>query len=202
MRSFKAKIITILVLIAVFIISITFYAVTNVIAAVLYGDEDDQVVYESQPGTVIASPYYISAAYGVCGCEAYVCNQCHYGIDLVSTAATPSIYAYADGEIINNGYDYAGAVMVEILHSNNVYTWYIHMQEGSTNHLKVGEKIKKGDYIGLMGSTGYSTGAHLHFQMNINCNNSDCSVNPAPYLNPEKDEGGDAAEGLDIFGVE
>lgn len=54
---------------------------------------------------------------------------------------------------------------VGIMHGNGTTTWYGHLTTGSTGHNKVGQSVKSGQYLGLMGSSGASTGPHLHFAM-------------------------------------
>lgn len=184
MLSLKIKVVIVAVCSCILALIYLLYTVTLIISIITFNYEEEGTTddFVGQPGKVIAEPYVITSNYGVCGCEIYVCGQCHYGIDLVSKASTPYIYVYDDGVVVQNGFDYAGAVFVIVKHHGELYTWYIHMKSGSTSHLNVGDEINKGDVIGIMGNTGYSTGPHLHFQVNVGCNSSSCSVNPISFI--------------------
>lgn len=88
----------------------------------------------------------------------------HSGID-IAVSGTPPIVAAASGKVLqagdaNNGYGYC--VILE--HSDGYYTLYGHMTAGSLK-VKVGDTVNKGQQIGIMGSTGWSTGNHLHFEV-------------------------------------
>jgi murein DD-endopeptidase MepM/ murein hydrolase activator NlpD len=85
----------------------------------------------------------------------------HNGIDFAGPSGT-SIYAAADGKVLatgNNG-KYAYGKWIAIDHGNGLVTLYGHL---SSQKVSKGDKVEKGERIGLMGSTGYSTGPHLHF---------------------------------------
>ena len=105
----------------------------------------------------------------------------HYGIDLVGTKDS-KIMSVKEGQVsfagVQNGYGYC----VEIKHINedgNVfYTFYAHMKDGS---IQVAENqiVMVGQVIGIQGSSGNSTGDHLHFEIRIENKEK---VDPAPYL--------------------
>lgn len=85
----------------------------------------------------------------------------HNGIDLANKVGTP-IYAAADGKVVgvgNNG-NYAYGRWIAIEHGNGLTTLYGHL---SSQSVSKGKKVSKGQKIGAMGSTGYSTGSHVHF---------------------------------------
>ena len=98
----------------------------------------------------------------------------HHGIDL-SAPKGENIFATDKGKVIwakrNGGY----GLTVMILHKNNMISLYAHL---SKIEVKKGEFIKQGKIIGKVGSTGRSTGAHLHFEIRKNKH----SVNPMDYL--------------------
>lgn len=109
----------------------------------------------------------------------------HNGVDLTSGTV---VIAVEKGKVASvrsniNGYTekYPSGNYVTLYHGNNVYTTYCHLKYGSVN-LKVGDIVNKGDELGLKGSTGYSTGPHLHF--GVKKDNS--WVDPIPYLLGEK----------------
>lgn len=98
----------------------------------------------------------------------------HPGIDIANDYGTP-IHSTADGEVIYSGW-YAGyGKMIQISHGNGIVTVYGH---NSQILVEVGDKVKKGDIIAQMGSTGYSTGNHLHYEVRVN----GTTVNPANFL--------------------
>lgn len=126
-------------------------------------------------------------------------SKFHGGIDLISSKyGTDDIVAFADGtvkSVVNNvtwSYSktkslsgissslYSGNYII-IDHGNNYHTFYCHLKHGSLK-VKVGDKVKKGQIIAYMGTTGYSTGNHLHFEVRKNGS----KVDPKPYLLGEK----------------
>lgn len=98
----------------------------------------------------------------------------HKGIDLAAPAGTP-IYATADGVVSRaNAFSTYGN-FVSIEHGGRIQTRYAHM---SRIAVAEGAKVKKGDIIGYVGSTGRSTGPHLHYEVRVDGK----SVNPVPYM--------------------
>ena len=85
----------------------------------------------------------------------------HNGIDFTGKVGTP-IYAAADGTVIGVGNEgkYAYGKWIAIDHGNGLVTLYGHM---SSQGVSKGDKVNKGEKIGLMGMTGYTTGPHVHF---------------------------------------
>lgn len=109
--------------------------------------------------------------------------ELHNGIDLVNGNATTPIYASAAGEVVISGSypDWYGNYVV-IKHSDGLYTGYAHQ---SQLRVSVGDTVNQGQQIGNMGTTGPSTGPHLHFQFFTNGpwpSNSDF-VNPREHIN-------------------
>jgi len=101
----------------------------------------------------------------------------HTGIDLVDSFGSP-VLAADDGVVALVGSSSSGyGNYVVIAHSGGLNTLYGHL---STSLVKVGQSVTQGTPVGLEGSTGNSTGAHLHFELRIN----QSPVNPAPYLPP------------------
>nr|WP_269433172.1 M23 family metallopeptidase [Paenibacillus sp. FJAT-27812] len=85
----------------------------------------------------------------------------HDGVDIVNSEKT-AVNATADGIIIKADYDKAKGITVIIEHNNNWQTEYRHL---SKLVVEEGQAVKSGALIGLMGSTGQSTGTHLHFSI-------------------------------------
>lgn len=104
----------------------------------------------------------------------------HNGIDIPAPHGTP-IYATADG-VVGRAQRLGGyGLYVEVEHGNNIQTRYGHM---SSFIVAAGQRVKKGDILGYVGSTGRSTGNHLHYEVRI----AGTPVNPIPFV-----ESGEAA---------
>ena len=110
--------------------------------------------------------FTISAYYGD--------GRSHKGVDLAAKKGTP-IYAAGDGTVTYAGYDGDYGYSVIISHANGISTRYAH-----ANSLCVskGQTVSQGDVIAYVGSTGYSTGNHLHFEVMVK---GSC-VNPTSYV--------------------
>lgn len=98
----------------------------------------------------------------------------HTGLDIAAPAGTP-IKATADGEVIFSGYSGGYGYVVKISHGNGIQTYYGHC---SSLYVSTGETVEAGDVIAAVGSTGNSTGNHLHFEVRVN----GTEVNPQNYL--------------------
>ena len=100
----------------------------------------------------------------------------HLGIDLISSKyGTDYIVAFADGVVTYAGANGGYGNVVYINHGNGYQTRYAHQKY---LNVKVGQAVKKGDILGYMGTTGNSTGNHVHFEVRINGN----TVNPYDYV--------------------
>jgi murein DD-endopeptidase MepM/ murein hydrolase activator NlpD len=99
----------------------------------------------------------------------------HPGIDLAGDRGDP-IYATADGTVLRAGWNSGGyGNLVELDHGRGITTRYGHM---SAILVRAGEHISRGQLIGRMGSTGRSTGDHLHYEVRIDGR----AVNPIPFM--------------------
>jgi murein DD-endopeptidase MepM/ murein hydrolase activator NlpD len=98
----------------------------------------------------------------------------HSGVDIPGTYASP-IYATADGVVGRTGWVGGYGNLVELEHGKGIQTRYGHL---SSIMVAPGKKVKRGDLIALMGSTGRSTGNHLHYEVRIDGR----AVNPMPFL--------------------
>ena len=101
----------------------------------------------------------------------------HKGIDIPGPVGTP-IYATADGTIGRAQWVSGYGKYVEINHGNAVQTRYGHL---SAMNVTPGQRIRKGDILGYMGSTGRSTGSHLHYEVRI----AGEAINPTAFLSPQ-----------------
>jgi murein DD-endopeptidase MepM/ murein hydrolase activator NlpD len=98
----------------------------------------------------------------------------HNGVDLAAPEGTP-IYATRSGTVTVATYNSVYGYYVQINHGDGFSSLYGHM----THYIvKVGQKVSAGQVIGYMGSTGWSTGSHLHFTIYYNGN----TVNPMNYI--------------------
>lgn len=98
----------------------------------------------------------------------------HKGNDYAAPTGTPT-YAAAAGTVITAGWSNSAGNWVVISHGNGLVTKYMHH---SSICVSAGQRVEKGQQIGYVGSTGYSTGAHLHFQVELN----GTAVNPNNYM--------------------
>lgn len=88
----------------------------------------------------------------------------HGAIDFAAPAGTP-VYASGAGRVLFSGYLQLTGHTVVIEHGYGLKTWHYHM---NSRTVKTGDMVEQGQKIGTVGSTGFSTGAHLHFGMSVN----------------------------------
>jgi len=100
----------------------------------------------------------------------------HQGVDFAAPTGTP-VYASASGTVkkSQNGWNGGFGNVIEINHGGNIVTRYAHLSKRVVSN---GETVKKGQLIGYVGSTGRSTGPHLHFEVLVNGNQQ----NPTKYI--------------------
>nr|WP_238339530.1 M23 family metallopeptidase [Novosphingobium ginsenosidimutans] len=119
----------------------------------------------------------------------------HKGIDLSSPIGTP-IYATADAVVTRADWFSSYGLFISLDHGAQLETRYGHL---SRLNVAEGQVVKKGDLIGYVGSTGRSTGPHLHYEVRI----AGTAVNPVPYMQGDawtgtlaaKDGDGETAKG-------
>ena len=98
----------------------------------------------------------------------------HAGVDLAGPVGT-KIYATADGVVSRSRWVNGYGNLVEVNHGQGIQTRYGHL---SRSLVTPGQRIKRGDVIALMGSTGRSTGSHLHYEVRLNGK----AVNPVAFM--------------------
>jgi len=98
----------------------------------------------------------------------------HAGVDLAGPVGTP-IYATADGVVGRSEWSGGYGNLIELDHGKGIQTRYGHL---SRSLVSPGQRVKRGDQIGMMGSTGRSTGSHLHYEVRIDGK----AVNPIPFM--------------------
>lgn len=101
-------------------------------------------------------------------------KQFHNGIDMAAPSGSPILAAY-DGEVVAAAYNASMGNYIMIDHGDSVYTIYMH---ASALYVSKGQYVSRGDKIAAVGSTGRSTGPHLHFSVRVNGN----YVSPWNYL--------------------
>ncbi|MCM8711569.1 peptidoglycan DD-metalloendopeptidase family protein [Clostridium sp. SYSU_GA19001] len=120
--------------------------------------------------TLLASPSRgtISSGFGMRW------GRMHEGLDIAADLGTP-IYAALDGTVTYSGWATGYGMLIKLKHKDGLETYYGHCSKLLVSE---GQTVKKGDKIGEVGSTGNSTGPHLHFEVRVNGIPKD----PAPYL--------------------
>lgn len=113
----------------------------------------------------------ISSRYGV---SSRIRRSNHTGLDIAAITGTP-IKVMADGVVTNASYSGSYGKLIKVDHGNGVETWYAHT---SKMYVKKGQEVKAGDIIAEVGSTGNSTGPHLHLEIRLNGEH----INPQEYV--------------------
>ena len=98
----------------------------------------------------------------------------HKGVDLAEPVGSP-VYATADGVVGRADWFSSYGLYISLEHGGNIETRYGHL---SRLNVAAGQTVHKGDLIGYVGTTGRSTGPHLHYEVRI----AGVAVNPIPYL--------------------
>lgn len=120
----------------------------------------------------------VNSRYGTRSLPGEAGPRLHAGIDIAAPTGTP-VLATSEGVVVSTGYDRAGyGRYVEVRHPNGLRSFYAHM---SAVDVQTGDAVTGGQAIGKVGSTGYSTGPHLHFEIR----RGGARLNPAGYLERE-----------------
>lgn len=145
----------------------------NISSKVQESKENENVIADIQGIKVAVLPVTgtISSRYGV---SSRIRSSNHTGLDIAASTGTP-IQVVSDGTVISAQYTGSYGNLVKVDHGNGVETWYAHT---SRMYVTTGQTVKAGDTIAAVGSTGNSTGPHLHFEIRINGNH----VNPQIYM--------------------
>ena len=101
-------------------------------------------------------------------------RRAHKGVDLAEPVGSP-VYATADGMVSRADWFSSYGLFISLEHGGNIQTRYGHL---SRLNVAAGQTVHKGDLIGYVGTTGRSTGPHLHYEVRI----AGVAVNPVPYL--------------------
>lgn len=106
-------------------------------------------------------------------------GKIHSGADMAAGLDTP-IYATADGVVVQAGWNGAYGKFIKIKHDFGIETRFAHL---NGIRVKVGQKVSRGDRIGDMGTTGRSTGVHVHYEVRVGGK----AVNPMTYIKAARD---------------
>lgn len=101
-------------------------------------------------------------------------GEFHKGVDFALPKGSP-VYAMAGGKVLQSFSDSTGGEMIVVKTPSGEVMRYLHMEQGSRKY-KPGDTISQGSIIGKVGSTGQSTGPHLHFDVSVG----------GKYVNPSK----------------
>lgn len=146
------------------------------------GKQKDKLAHIPSIIPIDVKDYTMSSGYGYRRDPVYGSTKFHAGLDFAAKSGTP-VYATGDGtvEVAERKSGYGNCI--DISHGYNYITRYAHLSEIL---VKPGQEVKRGDYIGKVGSTGKSTGPHLHYEVRF----KDEPQNPVNYyfmdLTPEQ----------------
>ncbi|MWC30590.1 peptidoglycan DD-metalloendopeptidase family protein [Paenibacillus sp. MMS18-CY102] len=127
-------------------------------------------------GVPLKDSYRLSSGFGYRIHPIYHTKKLHAGLDMAAPAGT-NIYAAESGVVITAGWTSGYGNTVILDHGNGLWTLYGHIRTGGIK-VRVGENVKRGEKIAEVGSTGNSTGNHLHFEVRVNGTPKD----PTGYL--------------------
>lgn len=116
------------------------------------------------------SSKYITSGFGNRKIALYGFERFHTGVDIHGAVGT-EVLAIADGTVIVSTYDDGWGDYMIINHGNNILSLYAHL---NCRYIKRGESVTRGQAIGELGNSGFSSGPHLHFEMREN----------GKYINP------------------
>ncbi len=116
----------------------------------------------------------LSSGFGPRAAPTFGASSFHPGVDIPSATGTP-VRAVADGVVVRSGWAGGYGNLVEIDHGGGLRTRYGHL---STIYAGLLGNVRRGDTIGAVGSTGISTGSHLHYEVRIDGR----PVDPMPWL--------------------
>lgn len=124
------------------------------------------------------SGYTITSYYGY-RLQIFGEGNFHSGIDIAGTGYGSNIYASNNGTIETMEYIHSYGYHIMINHNNGYYSLYAHMK-GFAPNLTIGSTVSRGQVIGYLGSSGWSTGPHLHYEIRT-CARYACTTNPLKY---------------------
>lgn len=112
-------------------------------------------------GLPVAGAFHVSSGFGLRN-DPFTGNLAlHEGIDFSADSGTP-VLAAAEGRVVRSGFDATYGNVIEIQHADGFLTRYAHLQR---RHVVLSQLVKRGEMVGDVGSTGRSTGPHLHLEI-------------------------------------
>lgn len=138
----------------------------------------------SIPSLIPVAGVRMSSGYGMRDHPVLGSRRAHKGIDLAGPTGTP-VYAPADGVVAKAEWFSSYGLYIQVEHGGDLETRFAHL---SRLNVAAGQFVNKGDLIGFIGSTGRSTGPHLHYEVRV----AGVAVNPLPYM---QEVAPDAAQG-------
>ena len=144
----------------------------------------DKLVYNGKFLIPVENFITVTSKYGIREAHGVVHSN-HTGIDLCGSIGS-KVVSVKDGVVIwagwqNNGYGNCAEIKHTGENGEIFYTFYAHMKDGSIC-ISEGQLVKEGQVIGEQGSTGNSTGDHLHFEIRKTSGTNKDTIDPAPYL--------------------
>lgn len=119
--------------------------------------------------------YAINSRFGMRHMTAFGTTRMHEGVDIAAPHGTP-VLTTAEGEVVRTGFNAGGyGHFIEVRHPNGLSSFYGHL---SRVEVRAGDRLSGGERIGRVGSTGRSTGPHLHFEIR----RSGAQMNPESVL--------------------
>lgn len=161
---------------------------TNVDESIEKVEEVGEIIYNGEFPIPVENFIKVTSKFG--NREAHgVVHSNHTGIDLCGSLGS-RVMAVKEGEVTHAGWQGGYGNCVEIKHTdeqgNTFYTFYAHMRDNSLQVTK-GQQVVTGQIIGTQGSTGNSTGDHVHFEIRKSSGTNKDTIDPAPYLFTEKE---------------
>ncbi|MBR0491553.1 MAG: M23 family metallopeptidase [Clostridia bacterium] len=150
--------------------------------------EQGNIVYKGKLPMPVENFIQVTSKFGKREAHGVVHSN-HTGIDLCGSLGS-KVMSVADGEVTWAGWQGGYGNCVEIKHTDEngktFYSFYGHMRDRSLQ-VEKGQQVTLGQVIGTQGSTGNSTGDHLHFEIRTNSGSNQYAIDPAPYLFTEKE---------------
>ncbi|MDE6027641.1 MAG: peptidoglycan DD-metalloendopeptidase family protein, partial [Muribaculaceae bacterium] len=137
------------------------------------GEQKDKLAHIPSVMPIDVKDYTVASGYGYRNDPVYGTTKFHEGIDFAAAIGTP-VFATADGIVEESGWKGGYGNCIDLSHGYNYTTRYGHLSEVL---VAAGKKVKRGELIGKVGSTGKSTGPHLHYEVRF----KDEVQNPVNY---------------------
>jgi murein DD-endopeptidase MepM/ murein hydrolase activator NlpD len=128
----------------------------------------------SVPSRMPVEGFTLTSGFGMRNHPVLGGRRSHNGVDLAAPTGTP-VYATADGIVSRAEYFGSYGNYIQIEHGGELETRYAHLSDYA---VAAGEQVRKGQLIGYVGSTGRSTGPHLHYEVRV----AGDAVDPRPYM--------------------